>query len=227
MPEEINRLVTDQLSDLLFTPSADADENLLREGVPAERIHLVGNVMIDTLVQLLPKADNARKNGTPSQYALLTLHRPANVDDPDMLHEILSALLGVSKDLPIIFPVHPRTRQRILQFGLQTNGIHLCDPVSYLDFLGLQQRATMVLTDSGGIQEETTYLGIPCLTLRPNTERPITTEVGTNVLIGNDMQKLQREIDSILNGRAKKGTVPPLWDGHTGERIASILQTSS
>jgi UDP-N-acetylglucosamine 2-epimerase (non-hydrolysing) len=194
MPEEINRLVTDQLSDFLFTPSADGDANLMREGIPSERIHLVGNVMIDTLIRLLPHAIETKKNGVPPQYALVTLHRPANVDDSDVLHRI--------------------------------NGIRLCDPVSYLECLALQRRATVVLTDSGGIQEETTYLGIPCLTLRPNTERPITIEVGTNVLIGNDIPKLQAEVGKILNGGAKKGTVPPLWDGHAGERIAGVLEKS-
>ena len=158
MPEEINRLVTDQLSDLLFTPSADGDANLLREGVPAERIHLVGNVMIDTLIHLLPEAVEATKNGLPPRYALLTLHRPANVDDSGMLHSILSSLAYLSKDLQIIFPVHPRTRRKIAEFGLETGGIRLCDPVSSLDFLALQRRATVVLTDSGGIQEETTIL---------------------------------------------------------------------
>jgi UDP-N-acetylglucosamine 2-epimerase (non-hydrolysing) len=224
MPEEINRLVTDQLSNLLFTPSIDGDANLIREGVPAERIHLVGNVMIDTLVQMLPQAIEIQENGLPPQYALLTLHRPANVDDPDMLQEILQSLLSVSKDLPIIFPVHPRTRQKISEFGLHTNGLRLCDPVSYLEFLALQRRATVVLTDSGGIQEETTYLGIPCLTLRPNTERPITIEMGTNTLIGNDTSKIRTEVEKVLNGSGKKGTVPPLWDGHAGERIASVLE---
>lgn len=224
MPEEINRLVTDQLSDLLFTPSADGDANLIREGIPAERIHLVGNVMIDTLIQMLPQAIETTGNGSPPEYALLTLHRPANVDDPDMLRNILKSLLSVTKDLPIIFPVHPRTRQKISEFGLHTKGIRLCDPVSYLEFLALQRRATVVLTDSGGIQEETTYLGIPCLTLRPNTERPITIEMGTNTLIGNDTAKLRREVENVLNGRGKKGAVPPLWDGHAGERIAKILE---
>jgi UDP-N-acetylglucosamine 2-epimerase (non-hydrolysing) len=226
MPEEINRLVTDQLSDLLFTPSADGNANLIREGLSAERIHLVGNVMIDTLIHLLPQAMNIERNGLPHQYALLTLHRPANVDDSHALHTTLSSLLSISKDLPIIFPVHPRTRQRISEFGLHTDGIRLCDPVSYLEFLALQRQATVVFTDSGGIQEETTYLGIPCLTLRPNTERPITVEMGTNTLIGNDVAKLQVEVANVLNGRAKKGTVPPLWDGHAGERIASVLEKS-
>jgi UDP-N-acetylglucosamine 2-epimerase (non-hydrolysing) len=224
MPEEINRLVTDQLSQLLFTPSVDGDANLLREGIPAERIHLVGNVMIDTLIHLLPRAFECRRNGYPHRYALLTLHRPSNVDDPGMLGQILDAILAVSRDLPVIFPVHPRTRQRISQFNLSTGGIQLCDPVSYLEFLALQARATVVLTDSGGIQEETTYLGIPCLTLRNNTERPITIETGTNTLIGTDMEKLRTELSKILDGRAKKGAVPQLWDGHAGDRIAEILQ---
>jgi len=223
MPEEINRLVTDQLSEILFTPSADGDTNLLREGIAREKIHLVGNVMIDTLVRLLPLATHAKKNGLPRQYALVTLHRPANVDDPQMLRKILISMLALNKDLPVIFPLHPRTRQAIRQFGLETDGIRMTDPVSYLEFLGLQCRATLVITDSGGIQEETTYLGIPCLTARANTERPVTVEIGTNILIGDDMEKLRTETLNVLNGRGKKGSVPPLWDGHASERIASIL----
>jgi len=224
MPEEVNRLVTDQLSQLLFTPSLDADANLLREGTSRDRIHFVGNVMIDTLIRLLPRAFEFKKGEHPSRYALMTLHRPSNVDDPEMLRKILNSILAVSSELPVIFPVHPRTRQRIIQFGLSTDGILLSEPISYLEFLALQARATVVLTDSGGIQEETTYLGIPCLTLRPNTERPITIQTGTNVLIGDDMDKLQVELRNILAGRAKKGAIPPLWDGHAGERIARILQ---
>jgi UDP-N-acetylglucosamine 2-epimerase (non-hydrolysing) len=223
MPEEINRLLTDQLSDILFTPSADGDANLLREGIGQEKIHLVGNVMIDTLIRLLPVAAEMHQDGVPAQYALVTLHRPSNVDDPQMLRQILTAMLDVSRDLPVIFPVHPRTRQRISQLGLQTNGIRIQDPVSYLEFLSLQRRATVVLTDSGGVQEETTYLGIPCLTIRPNTERPVTVDVGTNVLIGTDMQKLRTELANVLSGSSKKGRVPPLWDGRASERIANIL----
>ena len=223
MPEEINRLVTDQLSEILFTPSADGDTNLLREGIAREKIHLVGNVMIDTLVRLLPLATQAKKNGLPRQYALVTLHRPANVDDPQMLRKILISMLALNKDLPVIFPLHPRTRQAIRQFGLETDGIRMTDPISYLEFLALQCRATVVITDSGGIQEETTYLGIPCLTARANTERPVTVEIGTNILIGDDMEKLRTETLNVLNGRGKKGSVPPLWDGHASERIASIL----
>lgn len=224
MPEEINRLVTDQLSNLLFTPSQDGDENLRREGIPAERIHLVGNVMIDTLVHLLPRAlENGHKE-FPGRYALVTLHRPSNVDDSERLRRILDSMLAFSKDLEIVFPVHPRTRQRIADFGVSTDGLHLCEPLSYLDFLALQARADLVLTDSGGIQEETTFLGIPCLTLRANTERPVTVEIGTNILIGNDMARLRTEITNILEGRAKNGAIPPLWDGHASERIAHILK---
>lgn len=222
MPEEINRVVTDQLSDVLFTPSADGDANLQREGIAAEKVHLVGNVMIDTLVQFLPIA-RAIKSSVPQGYALVTLHRPANVDDPKMLGKILSALGAVSRDLPVIFPVHPRTRHAIREFGLQADGIQILDPMSYLEFLGMQCRATVVITDSGGIQEETTYLGIPCLTVRPNTERPVTTEIGTNILVGDDMNKLHGETLRILGGQGKQGRVPPLWDGHASERIATLL----
>jgi UDP-N-acetylglucosamine 2-epimerase (non-hydrolysing) len=174
MPEEVNRVVTDHLSDVLFTPSADGDTNLLHEGIAPDKIHLVGNVVIDTLIRLLPQAMEQPQNGVPEQFALVTLHRPSNVDDPQMLREILGSMLGISEDLPVIFPVHPRTRQRISQFGLEARGVRLTDPVSYLEFLALLRRATVVITDSGGIQEETTYLGVPCLTVRPNTERPIT-----------------------------------------------------
>jgi UDP-N-acetylglucosamine 2-epimerase (non-hydrolysing) len=224
MPEEINRLVTDQLSDLLFTPSQDGDQNLAREGIPPERIHLVGNVMIDTLVRLLPRALERQQNGFPEHYALVTLHRPSNVDDPEMLRRILNAMLSASKDLPVVFPVHPRTRQRIAQFGLATKGLHLCEPLAYLDFLALQSKAVAVLTDSGGIQEETTFLGVPCLTLRANTERPITVEIGTNILVGSDIDLFRKELLNILEGNAKKGAIPPLWDGNTGERIARVVK---
>ena len=224
MPEEINRLVTDQLSDVLFTPSADGDANLHNEGIPAEKVHLVGNVMIDTLIQFLPIA-RAMKSNVPQGYALVTLHRPANVDDPKMLKKILSALGAVSRDLPVIFPVHPRTRHAIQEFGLHVDGIQFMDPMSYLEFLAMQCRAGVVITDSGGIQEETTYLGIPCLTVRPNTERPVTAEIGTNVLVGDDMNKLRSETVKILSGHGKQGRVPPLWDGHASERIATLLTT--
>ena len=223
MPEEINRLVTDQLADLLFTPSEDGDANLQKEGIPAEKIFRVGNVMIDSLVKLLPVAQRQSKNGLPERYALVTLHRPANVDDSATLKRLLQSLLEVNRDLAVIFPAHPRTRQRISDFGLNAEKLRILDPLSYVDFLGLQSRATVVITDSGGIQEETTYLGVPCLTLRENTERPVTVTLGTNVLVGRDPDKLRSELARVLAGQAKKGTVPPLWDGHTGERIAAHL----
>jgi len=223
MPEEINRLVTDQLADLLFTPSEDGDINLRREGVSPEKIHRVGNVMIDSLVRLLPVAMQCNRNGLPERYALVTLHRPANVDDSRILKRILESLLAINKDLDVVFPVHPRTRQRIAEFGIDVRHLHLLEPVPYIEFLALQSRATVVITDSGGIQEETTYLQIPCITVRNNTERPITITMGTNVLVGQDIGKLRTELSRILEGGAKPGTIPPLWDGRTGERIAEIL----
>jgi UDP-N-acetylglucosamine 2-epimerase (non-hydrolysing) len=223
MPEEINRLVTDQLSDLLFTPSEDGNENLRREGIPAEKIFFVGNVMIDSLVRLLPAAQNGKTNDLPERYALVTLHRPANVDDSLRLKGILESLLEVNRDLSVVFPAHPRTRKRIEDFGLNAGQLRVLDPLPYVDFLGLQSRATVVITDSGGIQEETTYLGVPCLTVRENTERPITVSMGTNVLVGRDREKLRAELSRVLSGKGKKGTVPPLWDGRAGERIADIL----
>ena len=224
MPEEINRIVTDRLSDALFTPSEDGDANLLREGVPRERIYFVGNVMIDSLIRLLPAAKNCSKNGFPERYALVTLHRPSNVDDPSNLKEILSSLTMVSEDLTVVFPVHPRTRQHIAQLGMDFNQLLLLDPMPYIEFLALQTRALVVITDSGGIQEETTYLGVPCLTLRPNTERPITVTAGTNILVGDDRATLVAELRKIREGNRKQGITPPLWDGRTGDRIADILQ---
>ncbi|HZW93537.1 MAG TPA: UDP-N-acetylglucosamine 2-epimerase (non-hydrolyzing) [Candidatus Eremiobacteraceae bacterium] len=224
MPEEINRIVTDRLADILFTPSEDGDTNLLHEGVPRERIHLVGNVMIDSLIQLLPAAKSCPKNGFPDRYALVTLHRPSNVDDVDSLRAILDSLTNVSKELSIIFPVHPRTRQRLAEFGIDTQNLKLLDPIPYIEFLSLQSRAAVVITDSGGIQEETTYLGVPCLTLRRNTERPITVTLGTNILVGDDREGLATEMEKILEGKQKKGLRPPLWDGYAGDRIAGILQ---
>ena len=222
MPEEINRLLTDQLADLLFTPSEDGDVNLAREGIPAERIHRVGNVMIDSLVRLLPSAKISR-NGMPERYVLVTLHRPSNVDDEEKLASILKVLIEVHHALDVVFPVHPRTRQRIAQSGLDAGKLHLLEPLPYLEFLALQRQATVVLTDSGGIQEETTYLGVPCLTLRNNTERPVTVSMGTNVLVGDDRVKLKSELARVLEGKAKKGSIPPLWDGHAAERIAKVL----
>jgi len=223
MPEEVNRLVTDQLADLLFTPSADGDQNLQAEGVEVGKIHFVGNVMIDSLIRLLPSAMASPKDGLPDEYALVTLHRPSNVDNSATLKNILEALLEVSAQLHVIFPVHPRTRQRMASIGLNATNLHLLEPLPYIEFLALQRCAKVVITDSGGIQEETTYLGVPCLTLRNNTERPITVDLGTNVLVGQEVGKLRSELTKILEGNAKSGVIPPLWDGHAGERIAEIL----
>lgn len=223
MPEEINRLVTDQLADLLFTPSDDGDKNLEREGIPANKIHNVGNVMIDSLVRSLPAAMDQKLNGLPNRYVLVTLHRPANVDDDHALKVILGYLLELNSQLKVVFPVHPRTRQRIAAFGIDVRQLDLREPLPYIEFLALQRRATAVVTDSGGIQEETTYLKVPCLTLRNNTERPVTVNMGTNILVGQDGAMLRAEFTKILQGKQKQGTVPPLWDGHAGERIAAIL----
>jgi UDP-N-acetylglucosamine 2-epimerase (non-hydrolysing) len=223
MPEEINRIVTDQLADLLFTPSEDGDGNLQREGISPEKIHRVGNVMIDSLIQLLPAAVQCPKNGFSGRYALVTLHRPSNVDDSAVLKSILESLLQVNEHLEVVFPVHPRTRQRLAEFGVKLDKIHLLEPLPYIEFLALQRSATVVITDSGGIQEETTYLGVPCLTMRSNTERPVTVSMGTNVLVGQDGNKLCSELTRILEGKAKTGSIPPLWDGQTGERIAEIV----
>ena len=225
MPEEINRVLTDQVADWLFTPTEDADRNLVREGIAPGKIHRVGNVMIDSLARLLPLALESATNGVPSRYALVTLHRPANVDDGGALKNILQSLLEVNAELPVVFPVHPRTRQRISEFGLDAAQLRLLDPLPYLEFLALQSRASVVITDSGGIQEETTYLNVPCLTLRENTERPVTVILGSNVLVGQDASKLRAELRKILDGCAKKGSIPPLWDGHAGERIAAILSS--
>jgi UDP-N-acetylglucosamine 2-epimerase (non-hydrolysing) len=229
MPEEINRLITDQLSDLLFTPSEDADENLQNEGIDASKIHRVGNVMIDTLARLLPRCLSYKPDDLPARYALVTLHRPSNVDDPTWLRTLMVALGELSQDLAIFFPVHPRTRQRIAELGLPStvNGrLCLVDPKPYLEFLALQQGATVVVTDSGGMQEETSFLGIPCLTLRDNTERPITVSLGTNQLIGRDITRLESEMRRILAGDTKKGSAIPLWDGHAADRIARVITTA-
>jgi UDP-N-acetylglucosamine 2-epimerase (non-hydrolysing) len=228
MPEEINRIVTDHVADLLFTPSEDGDENLRAEGIAPERIHRVGNVMIDTLVRLLPRAREAwpriRDEFSLSRYALLTLHRPSNVDDPETLLPIVESLARISDRLPTVFPVHPRTRANLSRLGAAfPDSFRLTEPLGYLDFLALQEHAAVVITDSGGIQEETTFLGVPCLTMRPNTERPVTIAIGTNTLVGNDVDRLMAAVDDVLAGRGRRGAVPPLWDGHAAERIAAIL----
>ncbi len=231
MPEEINRLLTDQLSDLLFTPSADGDQNLLHEGVDAQKIHLVGNVMIDTLVRLLPRSLDHFPPDLPLPYALVTLHRPSNVDDLPWLRELLAVLADLSSQLNVVFPVHPRTRQRLQGLGsVHPAGtrLRLEDPLPYLEFLALQRHAAMVITDSGGIQEETTFLGVPCLTVRENTERPITLTMGTNQLVGRDLQRLRAAAAEILGRSSEGASAPanhrvPLWDGHAAERIAQII----
>lgn len=225
MPEEINRLVTDQVADVLFTPSEDANANLLREGIASNKIHLVGNVMIDTLVKFLPLTHEFDRSRYPGRYGLVTLHRPSNVDDAAQLNEILGVLSKISLKLPIIFPVHPRTKKQIsssMRNGLPPH-VFLIEPLDYIGFLSLERDATVVITDSGGVQEETTFLGVPCLTIRENTERPITVALGTNLLIGSDYERLEREVDTILAGKAKQGRIPPLWEGRTAERIADVL----
>ena len=231
MPEEINRLLTDQLSDLLFTPTADADENLKLEGIDPVKIHLVGNVMIDTLVRLLPRAAERLPAEISRPYALVTLHRPSNVDDLGWLHELLVTLVDLSSRLSVIFPVHPRTRQRLDELGslpAPSERFRLIGPLPYLEFLALQRHAAMVITDSGGIQEETTFLGVPCLTVRENTERPITITHGTNQLVGRDLKRLRVAVEEIIgksaaSARACSSCRVPFWDGHAAERIARIV----
>ena len=228
MPEEINRLVTDQLADFLFTPSIDGDENLAREGIAKGKIFLVGNVMIDTLIRFLPKADEVfpqiKKELSLDAYGLITLHRPSNVDDESVFLPMLSAIDSLSRELPLVFPVHPRTQQKWSAQLEQCNpNLRAIAPLGYLEFLALQKNAKVVITDSGGIQEETTYLGTPCLTLRENTERPITVSLGTNVLIGRDWELLREQFHAALRKSGKEARRPPLWDGKAAERIAAIL----
>jgi len=228
MPEEINRMVTDRLSDILLTPSSDGNENLLAEGVAPAKIHLVGNIMIDSLMRHLPMArlDRVRDRIAveEKQYAVVTLHRPSNVDDPDVFGRILTALRTIARNVPVIFPVHPRTRQRIREFGFDAalDGVTLTDPLGYIDFLSLTSHARLILTDSGGLQEESTALGIPCLTLRENTERPITVAEGTNQVVGTDTNAILAGYHRALIDRGRPPR-PPLWDGHTAGRIAHVL----
>ncbi|QDT06271.1 UDP-2,3-diacetamido-2,3-dideoxy-D-glucuronate 2-epimerase [Rubripirellula lacrimiformis] len=232
MPEEINRLVTDSISTQLFCSEPAGIENLSREGHPPERLHLVGNVMIDTLLQHLPAA---QKRSTlqslglsVGQYGVITMHRPSNVDDAEILSALLKVLVEMSSQLPMIFPVHPRTKSRIEQFGLspildRCDSIHLVDPMGYLDFLALTSQAKVIVTDSGGLQEESTALGVPCLTMRENTERPITVDSGSGVLIGNSADQLQQQLQQVLTGNYDVGHCPELWDGHAADRIAKQL----
>src|SRR5262245_21596060 len=229
MPEEINRVLTDQLADLLLTPSADADANLLREGIPIERIVRVGNVMIDTLFQQIERARNStildELELRPREFAALTLHRPANVDNPEALSRICSALGEIARELPVIFPAHPRTGARMREFGLSApSGVRVIAPLGYLDFLQLWSNARMALTDSGGLQEETTALGVPCLTLRDNTERPITIEQGSNRLVGSNPARIICAARKILSrGVSCAARAPELWDGHAADRIVEEL----
>ena len=245
MPEEVNRLVTDALSDLLFTTSPDADRNLLAEGVERRRIHRVGNVMIDTLkrfVRLSDGSDVMRRLGIAPPYALLTLHRPANVDDETVLRRIFAALLAIGREVPVIFPAHPRTAKRMEAFGLGAGqvgdahaggaahaanaaggGVRVIAPLGYIDFLHLQKRAALILTDSGGVQEEATILGVPCLTLRDNTERPITVTRGTNRLVGRETDRIVAAARRVLRAPRRRPPVIPLWDGRAAERIAAVF----
>lgn len=231
MPEEINRILTDRLATTLYTPSEDADTNLREEGVPAKWVHRVGNVMIDTLVRLLPCTNagprladlDLMSQGSVRPFALVTLHRPSNVDEPDMLRSWMSALSELGRDIAVIFPMHPRTRTRLIGQGIPSDRIAAIEPLTYLEFLGLQRHAALVITDSGGIQEESTFLGVPCLTLRETTERPITVTVGTNVLIGRNPDLMKSEARRILSGAGRKGGIPPLWDGLAAERLAAHL----
>jgi len=232
MPEEINRVLTDQIADLLFTTERDADENLAREGVAKEKIHFVGNVMIDTLLCHKERAlglDVLGRYGLePRGFALLTLHRPSNADVPEVLAGILDALGEIQARLPIFFPAHPRTVKRMQEFGFgeklaAMSDLWVAEPLGYLEFLNLMANARLVLTDSGGIQEGTTILGVPCLTLRENTERPVTVTRGTNTIVGSDPGHIVTETFAILDGKGKSGRVPELWDGRAAERVLNVL----
>ena len=237
MPEEINRILTDQISDLLFTTERAAADNLLKEGIAEQRICFVGNVMIDTLLANCRQASSlqatlatygvAADSFTENNYALLTMHRPSNVDDPATLGRLLGAITEISQKLPVIFPVHPRTQQKIAEAGLLQNvpadRVLMLPPVAYLEILGLMQAARLVLTDSGGLQEETTALGVPCVTLRENTERPITITEGTNTIVGTDAVKIMQCVDDILTNGGKSGRIPEYWDGNAASRIVSEI----
>jgi UDP-N-acetylglucosamine 2-epimerase (non-hydrolysing) len=232
MPEEINRLVTDRICELLLTPSEDADVNLRAEGVDPTTIHRVGNVMIDSLLRHLAAArggtDLTRWKVVAGGYAVVTLHRPSNVDAASALAGVIDALQAIARQISLVFPIHPRTRKQLHDQGLfdrlaGASGIHVCEPLGYIEFLALFSQAAFVITDSGGLQEESTALRIPCLTLRSNTERPITVSLGTNVLVGSDPQRIIAEAERVLAGKNKPGQVPPLWDGHAAERVSEVL----
>jgi UDP-N-acetylglucosamine 2-epimerase (non-hydrolysing) len=225
MPEEINRIITDAISDLLFTPSKDGDANLRKEGVPAKKIRFVGNVMIDTLIRLLPSAKRPAAPRLDGRFVLVTLHRPANTDDARGLAALMRALTAISRLAPVVFPIHPRTRTRLEASGFRAPAdgrLLLIEPLGYLEFLSLQRDAALVVTDSGGIQEETTYLGVPCLTVRTTTERPVTVTAGTNKLV-RDYARLPAEAAASLKRGRKTAKPPKLWDGKAGERVADGL----
>ncbi|MBS1591547.1 MAG: UDP-N-acetylglucosamine 2-epimerase (non-hydrolyzing) [Bacteroidetes bacterium] len=228
MPEETNRMIADSLSNYYFTPSKDADENLLKEGKSAKNIFFVGNVMIDTLKKFISKAKETELQfNIPEKFALVTLHRPSNVDDKDNLIKLLSYLEEFGKTYKIIFPIHPRTKAKLSEdFFITFTNILFVNPLSYFEFVKLQMQASLIITDSGGIQEESTYLGIPCFTLRNNTERPITIFEGTNTLVGADVEKLKAHLSAFENGDIKNGKIPELWDGNAGKRIAKIINES-
>lgn len=232
MPEEINRILTDQISDILYITERSAADNLQREGIPEDRIEFVGNVMIDSLLTHRAKASESgvleELGVEPRGFGLVTLHRPANVDDPEMLAELLEVLCEIAGQAPLVFPMHPRTRARIEHFGLldmlsATPALKLVEPMGYLDFLKCMDNARFVLTDSGGIQEETTVLGVPCITARENTERPVTVTQGTNVIAGLEPERLREEVGKILNGETRQGQCPELWDGKASLRIVENL----
>ncbi len=232
MPEEINRRLTDAISDLLFVTEESGIRNLRNEGVAPERIHLVGNVMIDTLLRnrsriesgaVVPSAALRDFCDRGDRYAVLTLHRPSNVDGRESLAPIWGAIEEVAAQIPVLFPVHPRTRSRIAEFGLGSRGVNFVEPLGYIDMLYAVKGATLVLTDSGGLQEETTVLGVPCVTIRENTERPVTVEVGTNYLVGTRPEAIVSTSLEVLSGNAKRGAIPPLWDGRAAERISEII----
>ena len=233
MPEEINRVLTDSISDFLFTTSRDADDNLLCEGIPSNKIHFVGNIMIDCLLTQLPRTECrstlSRFDVTAGGYAVLTLHRPSNVDAPETLGNLVDVFVELSREMPIVWPIHPRTKTRLLDSGLmrrlqQSKDLKLTDPMNYLDMLTLNRSARMILTDSGGLQEEATVLGVPCITLRDNTERPVTVDVGTNQLVGNHPDRIRAAVRSALNENGRQTRVPAFWDGKTSERIVDVLR---
>ena len=233
MPEEINRILTDSISDYLFVTEESGITNLEKEGISKKKIFFVGNVMIDSLVHFLPRAEKSdvlsRFGLNTNEYCLVTLHRPSNVDSDDFLKELLDVFGSLAEKMKIVFPVHPRTMKNLEAAGLNKEfsaNLILTEPAGYIDFIALIENAGLIITDSGGIQEESTYLGVQCITVRENTERPITVKLGTNQLIGTNLQKVEEAALKIIAGKVKTGTIPPLWDGHTAERIVDIILNS-